>query len=203
MNNAVYISDNVAHENAIAIYEYMGGRVLTKFLQNGLFLDMREENETNFDDLGRPEYYDYCNIYNGADPEDEPEWEIDYVLGFSYAYDRAGNKTRQYLWPNVSDSQRYAYDSANRLTAYNRGTYVGATDACNDLGATHSDQTIARRWALDGLGNWQSIETTDSSGATSESRLSTTFNEYSKVDGAIQEHDTNGNLTWDRHQGHS
>ena len=57
-----------------------------------------------------------------------------------------------------------------------------------------------RRWALDGLGNWQSLETTDSSGATSESRLSTTFNEYSKVDGAIQEHDTNGNLTFDGSQ---
>ena len=194
------ISDTADHANPIVTYEYIGGRVLTKFLQNGLFLDMREENETTFDELGRPDYYDYYYIYNDADPEDEPDWQRDSTFGFSYAYDRAGNKTRQYLWPNVNDSQRYAYDSANRLTAYNRGTYAGATDPCDDLGATWSDQTIARRWALDGLGNWQSLETSDSSGATSESRLSTTFNEYSKVDGATQAHDDNGNLTFDGSQ---
>ena len=101
------------------------------------------------------------------------------------------------------------------LPNHNRGTYVGAIDPCDDLGATWSDQTIARRWALDGLGNWQSLETKDASGSTSESRLSTTFNEYSKVGTATQAHDgsshgellrrsagtaDDGNLTFDGNQ---
>ena len=194
------ISDEATHERPIVTYEYIGGRVLTKFLQNGLFLDMRQENEYYFDELGRPEYYDYYYIYNEADPEDEPDWQRDSNFGFTYSYDRAGNKTGQAVSPNSKDSQRYAYDSANRLTSYNRGITYQHNDPCEDLGATWSDQTIARRWALDGLGNWQSLETRDSAGSTSESRLSTTFNEYSKVDGNAQAHDENGNLTFDGNQ---
>ena len=193
------ISDDATHENPIVTYEYIGGRVITKSLQNGLLLDMRGDLG-DFDDLGRPSTYAWGYIYDSAEPPDPPEYEVDTKMSFTYAYDRAGNKTQQYLWPNVNDSQRYAYDSANRLTAYNRGTHVGYTAVCNDLGATHSDQTIARRWALDGLGNWQSLETKDSTGTTSESRLSTTFNEYSKVDGNAQAHDDNGNLTYDGNQ---
>ena len=193
------ISDTADHANPIVTYEYIGRRTITKMMQNGILLDMRD-GTGGFDNLGRPSTYAYGYIYNDADPEEEPEWDIDTKMSFTYAYDRAGNKTKQYVWPNINDSQRYAYDSANRLTSYNRGTHVGATDPCDDLGGTHPDQTVARRWALDGLGNWQSLETTDSSGATSESRLSTTFNEYSKVDGATQAHDDNGNLTFDGSQ---
>ena len=193
------ISDTADHANPIVTYEYIGGRTITKMMQNGILLDMRGDLGS-FDDLGRPSTYAWGYIYNDADPEDPPEYEVDTKMSFVYGYDRAGNKTLQYLWPNANDSQRYAYDSSNRLTSYNRGTYVGATDPCDDLGATWSDQTVARRWALDGLGNWQSIETTDSSGATSESRLSTTFNEYSKVGSATQAHDANGNLTFDGSQ---
>ena len=193
------ISDTADHANPIVTYEYIGGRTITKMMQNGILLDMRGDLGS-FDDLGRPSTYAWGYIYNDADPEDPPEYEVDTKMSFVYGYDRAGNKTLQYLWPNVNDSQRYAYDSANRLTAYNRGTYVSHTNACENLGATWSDQTIARRWALDGLGNWQSLETKDSTGNTSESRLSTTFNEYSKVDGNAQAHDDNGNLTYDGNQ---
>ena len=48
------ISDTADHANPIVTYEYIGGRVITKTMQNGTLLDMRGD-VGNFDSLGRSE----------------------------------------------------------------------------------------------------------------------------------------------------
>jgi len=50
-------------------------------------------------------------------------------IGFEHIYDRAGNKLTQRSLHDPLDSQRYACDSANRLTAFSRGHFTRTGDA--------------------------------------------------------------------------
>ena len=121
---------------------------------------------------------------------------------------------------DATDTQRYSYDSANRLTAYRRGAFTIFCDDVDPGDEPPLGETQARRWTLDGVARslrslaygrnrrflQEPAKVSDSS--TTEDREDTTFNEYSTIDsdgagGAdpiAQSHDANGNLTDDGNQ---
>lgn len=99
------------------------------------------------------------------------------------------------------NSQRYAYDSGDRLTAWIRGSFFDSeTGFCSGPAALASTvDRFARRWTLDGVGNWESVKTTKevspgAVGEVTENRNANAFNEYSSIGSATQAHDDNGNL---------
>jgi hypothetical protein len=125
-------------------YDYIGNRTLVRAMQNGIDLDMRDGSGTYYDGLGRPEYYRHIDTNDATPPV---------VIGFEYAYDRAGNKTMQDSTHHSVDDQDYYYDSSYRLNEYERPSALSTMVSEHD-------------WSLDGLGNWSS-NTTTINGATS------------------------------------
>ena len=180
------LSDNGPSE--IVRYEYIGGRTLKREMANGVDLDMRDgAGGTLYDALGRPTEWKHLDSNQNV------------VIGFSYGYDRVGNKRWQRVLHDTRDSQRYAYDSASRLTAFVRGDFGPTEQDWCDASSTQprAGMTQARQWTLDGVGNWDHVETKTDGNTVPESRTDTTFNEYSAIGGVAQAHDANGNLTDD------
>ncbi len=97
------------------------------------------------------------------------------VDGYSYTYDRAGNRTSRTNLLNSAYSETYEYDGLNRLVEANRNG--------SDL----------QDWDLDALGNWSGF--TD--GATSQTREHNAANEITGVSGDWTDpmHDAAGNIT--------
>ena len=183
---------------AIATYDYVGGRVLRRAMQNGIDLDLRDGSGTHYDSAGLPTAWNHRDTNQGGDPV---------ALGFEYAYDGAGNKLWRRAEHDATLSQRFAYDSAGRLTAFVRGAFPDTGDVAADYcaavsagGAPPAGLASLRRWTLDGAGNWSSTSTTAAGDTSAETRLDTSFNEYYSVAGAAQTHDANGNLTDDGEQ---
>ena len=68
----------------IVRYEYIGGRTLKREMANGVDLDMRDgAGGTLYDALGRPTEWKHLDTNQAGDP---------LAIGFSYGYDRVGNK---------------------------------------------------------------------------------------------------------------
>ncbi|MCX7011535.1 MAG: hypothetical protein NTW86_03025 [Candidatus Sumerlaeota bacterium] len=183
----------------IAAYDWMGGRLLAKTMENGTILDLRgESGATVYDGAGRPTTWYWNNV----------DYYSDSAIGWDYAYDRVGNKLAQYSYQDDHDSQCYAYDSANRLTAWVRGVIPdGANedpryDPTPSGGQPSEAMTQAQRFDLDGVGNWSLTRTKVDDVTENDARPDTTFNEYTTVGSPAQtqSYDDNGNLTGDGSQ---
>jgi RHS repeat-associated protein len=116
----------------IAVYEYIGvGRVLERlYPQNGT-------RETYLDDAGTTDIG-----YDGMRrPIEERDLESTgaLIVGFTYTYERMGNKLTEGKLHDPANSETYTYDSAYRLTTFHRAP-----------GGIAPSQTT---WTLDGVGN--------------------------------------------------
>ena len=119
------------------------------------------------------------------------------VVGFESEYGAPGNKLMQRVLHDTPASQLYRYDAASRLITYVRGDNT-MDDYCAPDGDCPPDQTVARRWWLDGVGNWSRALARDPDGANQlDARGTTSFNEYTQAAGATLTYDDNGNLTAD------
>lgn len=84
------------------------------------------------------------------------------VDGYTYTYDRAGNRTAKTNTLNSAFSETYSYDDLNRLVDANR------------------NGTNLQDWTLDALGNWSGF--TD--GATSQTRTHDAANQTTDISGS-------------------
>jgi RHS repeat-associated protein len=89
------------------------------------------------------------NVDIGYDGMRRPIQELDLrsknslIVGFTYTYDRMGNKLTQGKPYDPANSETYTYDSAYRLLTFNRAA-----------GGVAPSQTS---WNLDGVGNWLQV----------------------------------------------
>jgi RHS repeat-associated protein len=121
----------------IATYQYIGeDRVLRRaYPQNGTqetFLDNSGTVDAGYDGMGRPTQMRSLR----------PDGSL--IVGFTYTYDRMGNKLTEGKLHDPSNSETYAYDSAYRLISFQRGP--GGV------------KPLQSRWKLDGVGNWTSVD---------------------------------------------
>ncbi len=130
------VSDQGAAQ-PIAAYEYIGpDRVLERNDPiNGTsetFLDNSGTVNVGYDGLGRP--------------IEERDLEADgsLMVGFTYTYDRMGNKLTEGKLHDPANSETYTYDSADRLIGFRR--------------AAGGLAPLQGSWTLDGVGNWTSVD---------------------------------------------
>ena len=103
------------------------------------------------------------------------------VSSFSYTYDTLLRKTAEIDLITPSNTQRFTYDDASRLTAWDRIT--------GTAGAVETAQS----WNLSLVGDWQN---TVRDGVT-ETRTHTPVHEISTINGVTLTNDVKGNLTRD------
>jgi len=180
------IKDNGASTN-IAQYEYLGSRILKRVMQNGVNLDLTDGGISRYTPSGQPSRWASVNTSGQT------------VVGYDSLYDHAGNPTTAISLHDAVDSQRYAYDSDSRLTAFIRGQIpLNGMDYCSDPEAQpYAGMTQAQQWTLDGVGNWDQVRTKANDSTATENRQDGTFNEYSVVGSVSPNYDANGNLTND------
>ena len=77
------------------------------------------------------------------------------VVGFEHTYDRASNKLSERNLHAVADSELYTYDSAQRLTSFERGELNANADAVISA-SPHTP--LHGNWSFDGVGNWTSVD---------------------------------------------
>ena len=150
----------------IADYFYIGvGRVLERIYPiNGT-------RETYLDNSG--------TVDSGYDGDGRPIEERDLrsdnsvILDFTYTYDRMNNKLTQGQPSDPAYNATYTYDSAYRLI-----TFVGGT-------GNHT-------WALDGTGNWTSVD-----GETRQHNSGNELIQRKNVSTTNLTYDSNGNETFD------
>ena len=176
---------NDTGQSAIADYGYIGStpRTLQKTYQNGTLTSIV------YDGIRRP---------TQLITEDSA---MTMLVGFEHDYDAEDNKVNERKLHNTGNSELYAYDSAYRLTTFDRGTLnAGGT-------AITSPTTLAgalqlRDWTLDGVGNWASNDAQSVGGSLlTANRQHTNFNEIADVSGDVPpatfDNDDNGNLLTD------
>jgi RHS repeat-associated protein len=141
----VYTYDNLERQKTvsdqgapqpIAVYDYMGvGRVIEQlYPQAGTvqtYLNNAGTADIGYDGMRRP-------IQERALRSDNS-----LIVGFTYTYDRMGNKLTQGEPYDPVNSETYTYDSAYRLITFNRAS-GGLTP-------------LQSSWALDGVGNWLQV----------------------------------------------
>ncbi len=159
----------VTTNETIAEYTYIGpgARLLKRTYANGVrltYLDGAGTADVGYDGLRRPVQLRHLRADNSL------------VVGFTYTYDRVNNKLSEVKLHDTANSEQYDYDSAYRLTHFDR------PDA-NAIAPLHSD------WTLDGVGNWQQVD--------GEARQHSSFNEIIQRDAALILSDDNGNVTDD------
>ena len=94
-----------------------------------------KRQRTDYDGAGRPVRWTYRKGSQSGN---------DAMIGFRYTYDRTGNKLAQRSLHDSRDSQRYAYDSANRLTSYSRGAFDASEPTL--LSASWCDTATTPAW---------------------------------------------------------
>jgi RHS repeat-associated protein len=94
------------------------------------------------------------------------------IVGFTYTYDRMGNKLSQGILQDPSESETYGYDSAYRLISFQRA--AGGTTP------------LQSSWTLDGAGNQTTVN-----GAAQQFSSSNELTQTST--GAAVQYDANGN----------
>ncbi len=107
------------------------------------------------------------------------------IVGFEHSYDPENNKVNERKLHDPTNSELYQYDSAYRLTNFERGTLnAGGTTVTAQTSTTDALQD--KDWTLDGVDNWQSVVGL-SAGAEGNfqtaNRLHTNFNEIFSVGG--------------------
>ncbi|MFI5458895.1 MAG: RHS repeat-associated core domain-containing protein [Isosphaerales bacterium] len=126
------VSDQGASQ-PIAVYDYMGvDRVIEQlYPQAGTF-------ETYLNNAGTADI--------GYDGDRRPievrdlRSDNSLIVGFTYTYDRMGNKLTEGKLQDPKNSETYTYDSAYRLITFNR--------------ASGGIAPLQSSWTLDGVGNW-------------------------------------------------
>ena len=180
---------NDTGHSAIVTYDYIGRtpRVLQKSHQNGTLTTMQ------YDGIRRP---------TQLLTEDS---SMNMITGFEHTYDAEDNKLNERKLHDPNNSELYAYDSAYRLTTFDRGTLNAGGTVLISPTAT-SGVLQLRDWTLDGLGNWSSNSSQNVGGALlAATRQHTNFNEIIEenpnvgdgVPPATFDHDQNGNLLTD------
>ena len=129
-------------------------------------------------------------------------------LDFEYGYDNVGNPlfARSHHAPDFSE--RYRYDSANRLTLFERGTLLPDNSDIAAFESTLANLTQLQAWSLDEVGNWNLTQTRRNLADLCDLRVADKANEYAQrtPDGTCPTgsgaplafaYDDNGNLTAD------
>jgi len=137
----------------ITNYDYIGvGRVAQRrYPINGTrmtYLNDAGTVDVGYDGLRRPVQLRHLRSDNSL------------IVGFAHAYDRMNNKLTEGKLHNPPNNESYDYDSAYRLTRFNR--------ANGGITPLHSN------WTLDGAGNWRRVD--------SETRQHSSFNEITQRD---------------------
>jgi len=109
---------------------------------------------------------------------------INLIAGFTYDYDKEGNKQYEGKQHDTTRSEAYQYDDIYRLIDYKVGTLSGSTVPI---------PVTQTAYDLDCLGNWNS-KTTD---GTTQNRNHNMVNELTAIDGVPLNYDDNGNLIED------
>jgi len=91
--------------------------------------------------LGRGRIVQQLWRYYGGTPADRDK--------FIYTYDRNSNRTTKDLTLTAGLDEKYAYDSLNRLTSYDRGTL----DSGNITSKVRNEA-----WGLTPTGNWNDYQ---------------------------------------------
>jgi len=167
------LSVNDGGVTPIATYAYdPGNRVLTRSYRNGVEADYAYN----------PNNWITSLIHTNS-------VAATLIAGFTYAYDREGNKRyEENLW-NTNRSEAYAYDPIYRLTNWLAGHLVSGTVPA---------PALSNQWGLDCLGNWNTWITN----GTTQVRTHNEANEITSIEtngspvGPVY-HDYNGNLTND------
>lgn len=169
------IKDNGAGTN-IAQYTYIGSqRVLQRQYQNGTqltHLDNAGITDTGYDGLRRTVMRRDVRNDNSL------------IVGFGHAYDREDNKSYEAKLHSTSNSELYNYDSAYRITDFQRGQL-------NAMNTGIVAPSLTEDWTLDGVGNWR----VDTVNGVPGNRLVNPVNEYTNINGGPLAYDQNGNLT--------
>jgi RHS repeat-associated protein len=123
-----------------------------------------------------------------------PSGAVDQI---QYGYDQAGNRIwRKNVVAATGFDELYAYDGAQRLEDFSRGTLNAAE---NNIGSL----TLKQGWRLDATGNWSRFQNFDQTGATpalDQQRSSDTFNEITAIAATVgptwvtPQYDRNGNM---------
>ncbi|HAC66219.1 MAG TPA: hypothetical protein DCF68_22465 [Cyanothece sp. UBA12306] len=172
--------EGAAPGEEIAEYDYIGTyRVLERrYPQNGTrmtYLNDAGNTDEGYDGLRRPVQLRHLRDDDSL------------IVGFKHLYDRMNNKLTEEKLHDPVNSEVYRYDSAYRLVDFDR-PIDGAIDP------QFSD------WQLDGVGNWDSVTSTESGVPETETREYSSFNELTRrEDGAPIDlgYDDNGNQTDD------
>ena len=177
---------NDANHSSIVAYDYIGRtpRVLQKSYQNGILKTME------YDGIRRP-----TQLLTAFSQQP--------IIGFEHDYDKEDNKLNERKLHDPSNSELYAYDSAYRLTTFDRGT-LGVNNTTIATPTATAGVLQLRDWTLDGVGNW-STSSSQNVGANLlvANRQHTNFNEIAEenVGGAssprLFDNDSNGNLLTD------
>ncbi len=104
------------------------------------------------------------------------------VTSFGYTYDALKRKTAEIDLITPSNTQRFTYDNASRLTQWDRIT------------GTAGPVETAQSWTLSKVGDWSST-TRD---GVAETRTHTPVHEIATINGTALTYDTKGNLTRDQ-----
>ncbi len=175
------IIDN-GEDKAIVNYHYIGmGRVAERSYPINdtrmTYLDDTSKNDSGYDGLRRPVQLRHLGSDNKL------------IVGFTHTYDRMNNKLNEEKLHAKSDSELYSYDSAYRLTNFDRGLLNTSKDTITTPGA---NVPLHSNWAHDGVGNWNQVD--------SETRQHSSFNEIVEIndeDVITILSDNNGNETDD------
>lgn len=167
-------------QQPIADYDYIGaGRVTQRrYPINGTrmtFLNDAGNADVGYDGLRRPVQLRHLRADNSV------------VVGFTHTYDRMNNKRIEEKLHAARDSERYRYDSAYRLTKFDRGTLNATKD---NITMPSANVPLHITWTLDGVGNWKQVD--------GETRQHSSFNEIIQRNGASVTSilsDDNGNVT--------
>ncbi len=176
------------NKDLVAQYAYLGPqRVLERQFGNGTSLQFHSGGQqVGYDGLKRAVNLQHKRISDNA-----------LLAGFDYRYDKAGN--RRYELDTVSSlADTYQYDSAYRLSEVSFEVAAGDVSGIQNNETTNEDVTDLigssnTHYLMDGVSNWLDVDT---EGAV-VSYDSNEMNEYSLIDGALQDHDDNGNLAND------
>jgi RHS repeat-associated protein len=169
------VKDNGASSN-IGQYTYIGSqRVLQRQYQNGsqlTFLDNAGVTDIGYDGLRRTIQRRDLHSDNSL------------IIGFGHAYDREDDKAYEAKLHSTSNSQLYSFDSAYRLTGFQRGQL-------NSTNTGIVSPSLTEDWSLDALSNWR----VDTVNGVPGNRTVNSVNEYTNIAGGPLTYDKNGNLT--------
>jgi RHS repeat-associated protein len=169
-NQVNQISNLVSGTQAVIVdYDYLynlGANDKRSFVSRIEFgANSHLEGEVNYNNIGQVTSKEWT--HNSGNQQN-------LLVGFNYEYDLFGNRLRDEHLHQLSDSENFAYDAAQRFNGY------------------ELDDGSSKQWSLDALANWTSITTN----GNVENRTHNAVNELTSIGLKTQSYDDNGNLTF-------